>query len=312
MSQKNESYEKVDRYQQVTDRIVTALEKGVAPWVKPWNAGQNLPHNGDSGHVYQGINLWLCWGSGFADSRWYTFNQIKDHGCSHVRKGEKGTPIVKWLFRDVTRTEPDSSGNDVLVTRRVPILRVYTEFNYEQVEWDPKHTPKAPVVNGAFDPVEACAKAADLLAKAGLTVHHGGDSASYNPRRDRVNLPLPAAFESPEAYWSTAMHEAGHWTGHESRCNRNLTGRFGSNDYAAEELVAELVSAFLCTDLGIQGKLQHAEYIGNWLTILKGDKYAVFTAARLAREASAFLRKDGKTVEDENTADEEVAQVAAA
>ena len=279
--------DRTDRYQQVTDRIVAALEKGVAPWVKPWNAGNELPHNGKSGHVYRGINTLLCWCFPFADQRWFTYAQVTEYGKSHVKKGEKGTPIVKWLFKEVP-DGVDAKGDTV--TKRVPILLSYTIFNYEQVEWDADHKPKESETRSDFDPNAACGEAADLLKKAGLTLHHGGGRACYSPLEDRVNLPKPETFKDAGAYWATALHEATHWTGHASRCNRDLSTRFGTDSYAAEELVAELGSAFLCGDFGIQGTLQHESYIEDWLRILKGDKYSLFTAARLAREAVTFLR----------------------
>lgn len=301
--------DRTDRYQQVTDRIVAALEKGVAPWVRPWNAGVGLPHNGKSGHVYKGINTWLCWGADFADSRWFTYKQVTEYGKSHVKKGEKGTPIVKWLFKKV-EDGTDATGN--VAYKTVPILLAYVVFNYEQVEWDAYHKPKEPEARSDFDPNAACAEAATLLTKAGLELHHGGERACYILKLDQVNLPRPETFDDAGAYWATALHEATHWTGHESRCDRKLTSRFGTEAYAAEELVAELGAAFLCADLGVQGKLQHPQYIANWLKVLGGDKYAIFTAARLAREAVAFLREEGAAVEDEDVGTAEMTEAVAA
>lgn len=287
--------DKTDRYQQVTDRIVASLEKGVVPWVKPWDASADLPHNGKSGHVYKGINTWLCWGSGFADSRWFTFKQVTEYGKSHVKKGEKGTPIVKWLFKKV---EDGTDASGTVQYKTVPILLAYIVFNYEQIEWDENHKPKEPEARSDFDPNAACAEAAALLEKAGLELHHGGGRACYSPLQDRVNLPRPETFDDAGAYWATALHEATHWTGHESRCNRSLSTRFGTESYAMEELVAELGSAFLCGDFGIQGHLQHESYLGTWAARLKEDKYAIFTAARLAREAVEFLRGGVATEEE--------------
>jgi antirestriction protein ArdC len=97
------------------------------------------------------------------------------------------------------------------------------------------------------------------------------------------------AFESEELYWSVALHELTHWTGHESRCARDLAGRFGDERYAAEELVAEMGSALLCAHVGIDTRLRHPEYIGHWLRVLKADKYAVFAASKLAECAMSYL-----------------------
>jgi len=128
------------------------------------------------------------------------------------------------------------------------------------------------------------------VADIGVVIKTGGSRAFYDKDNDFVGMPPARAFKSPEDFWATELHEATHWTGHKARCDRDLTGRFGDESYAAEELVAELGSAFLCADFGIKGHLQHPEYIGNWLKVLKGDKYAIFSASRLAREAIAFLK----------------------
>ncbi|MCA9558771.1 MAG: hypothetical protein KC583_09415, partial [Myxococcales bacterium] len=96
-------------------------------------------------------------------------------------------------------------------------------------------------------------------------------------------------FQDAASYHATVLHELAHWSGHQTRLDRDLTGRFGSASYAAEELIAELTSAFLCAELGINGRLQHAEYIGAWIKLLKGDKRAIFSASRLAQEAADYL-----------------------
>lgn len=287
-----------DRYETVTNQIVAALERGVAPWVRPWNADAGRPRNGHTGHVYQGINTWVCWASGYGDSRWFTFKQVQEYGSSHVRKGEKGTHIVKWVFLEVERKQDDGT----MKKERVPRLFTYVVFNYEQIEWDPNHKPKGLPVSD-IDPEKSYTEAAVFVRRQNAKIKHGSEKACYSPRHDEIWLPDPSAFKTVEGYWGTSFHELGHWTGHVSRCARDLTGRFGEESYAAEELVAELTAAFLCDEFGLQGNLQHPEYIGSWLRVLKGDKYAVFTAARLAREAMAFMKGEAKDTVDEQTAE---------
>jgi antirestriction protein ArdC len=86
-------------------------------------------------------------------------------------------------------------------------------------------------------------------------------------------------------------HEHLHWTGHGSRLDRNLAKRFGKAEVAAEELVAEIGSAFLCAELGITQDVRpdHAQYLANWLQLLKDDPKAIFTAAARASEAVNYL-----------------------
>lgn len=282
-----------DLYQEVTDRIVAALEAGTPPWVRPWStAGEPGPQrNGASGHVYKGINTVLTGMSGFASPRWYTFNQAKALGGS-VRKGEKGSTVIYWQFVDAKGTDTSSDDADEAVGRskKIPLLRHYVVFNAEQIEW-PEGSKHA-VVDGALDHVaddDNYDGAVALVTASGADIQHQGVRAYYQPGADRIVVPAPSRFDDAASYHATVLHELAHWTGHKSRLNRDLTGRFGSESYAAEELVAELAAAFLCVDLGIDGKLQHAEYIGSWVKVLQSDKRAIFTASRLAQEAADYL-----------------------
>ena len=128
-----------------------------------------------------------------------------------------------------------------------------------------------------------------LVDGVGADIRHGGMKAYYAPQSDQIRVPDASRFETPGDYYSTVLHELAHWTGHQDRLARDLTGRFGSESYAAEELVAELAAAFMCADLAVPGKLQHTEYIGSWSKVLRDDKRAVFTAARMAQESADYL-----------------------
>lgn len=273
-----------DLYADVTDRIIAALERGVAPWVRPWNTIGGQPHNGASGHRYQGINLILTALAGFGDPRWYTFSQAKTVG-GFVRKGERGTKIVFWNFLD-RPSGSDKEDHDRRRSGKIPILRHYVVFNHEQIEWA---EPEVKVDSTAVDPSLGFDKAAGLVATTGAVVRHGGQVACYSPAEDVIHLPKVEAFRTVSDYWATALHELVHWTGYESRLRRDLSCRFGSESYAAEELVAELGSAFLCSEAGVDGHLQHAEYIDSWLMVLRRDRQAIFTAARLAQQAADFV-----------------------
>ncbi len=306
----------IDNYEVITNAIIEALENGVAPWICPWDRSLGMPHNGASNHIYQGINVWLCfarsWAEGWNDPRFFTYNQVKklattkgtvktplgtkaettttDPDGPHVRKGEHGVRIVKWLFLTPKQKNGES---DADYTKRknskVPLLKTFTVFNTAQIEWGEDGAPKL----GDTEPMDleqVNAEATEFLATMGADIKHGGTRAAYNPKTDTIQLPAPETFKTEGDYFCTAFHEVIHWTGHKGRCDRDLKGRFGTDAYAAEELVAELGAAFLCGDYQIEGKLQHDEYIGHWLKVLKGDKYAIFTAARLARDAANFTK----------------------
>jgi antirestriction protein ArdC len=116
-----------------------------------------------------------------------------------------------------------------------------------------------------------------------------GFKAFYSPASDRIYLPTRSSFADAGAYYSTALHELCHWSGHPSRLGRKLGSRFGESAYAMEELIAEMGSAFLSAHCRLDGRLQHASYISSWLNVLRRDKRAVFMAAAQAQKAADFL-----------------------
>src|SRR5262249_15541122 len=135
-------------------------------------------------------------------------------------------------------------------------------------------------------------RAEEFFRAAGIDVRPGGNRAFYSPEADSIHMPPFEAFKEPLFYYSVLSHEGTHWTGAEKRLNRDLSGRFGSESYAMEELVAELGAAFLCAGLGLptDPRRDHAPYIASWLKVLKNDKRAIFTAAAKAQQASDFLQ----------------------
>lgn len=274
-----------DLYRQVTQRIIAQLEAGVAPWVQPWTTGRRsglLPRNATTGRPYSGINIPILWDAasrgGFTRHEWMTFKQALGAG-GVVRKGEKGTPVVFTKRLLVAGRLDDET--DAMVS----VMRVFTVFNADQVEGLPSPDLEAGVEDRA--PI---LKALDLVQAVGAEIRQGSDQPCYFPRQDYIAMPDPERFESAEHYFATALHELTHWTGHETRLNRDLSKRFGSQAYAAEELVAEFGAAFACAELEIKGALRHAEYLGSWLQLLQCDDKAVFTAASKASQAADFLR----------------------
>lgn len=282
-----------DVYTRVTERIITDLEQGIRPWMKPWHAehaagriNRPLRHNGTP---YRGMNILLLWGEamekGYAAPIWMTFKQAIELNA-HVRKGEHGSLVV--YANSVTRTETDDKGEDV--EREIPFLKGYTVFNVEQIDGLPEHyyaKPENPL------PMSERIESADrFMTATGAVINHGGNSAFYAPARDAIQLPPFEAFRDKESYYATALHELTHWTRHEKRLDRDFgRQRFGDAGYAREELVAELGAAFLCSDIGITPEIRedHAAYVANWLQVLKEDKRAIFSAAAHAQRAADFL-----------------------
>lgn len=282
-----------DVYERVTTRIISDLEKGVRPWLKPWSvehaAGRitrPLRHNGTP---YRGINVLLLWGEamakGYAAPLWMTYKQALELKAQ-VRKGEHGSLVV---YADkITKTGTDEAGEST--EREIRFMKGYTVFNVEQIDGLPEHYYARPV--NPLPASERDALADRFISATGADLRHGGNQAFYAPSRDLIQLPPFEAFRDKESYYATALHELTHWTRHPSRLDRDFgRQRFGDQGYAREELVAELGAAFLCADLGITPDIRddHAAYLGHWLTVLKSDKRAIFQAAAHAQRAADYL-----------------------
>jgi antirestriction protein ArdC len=141
-------------------------------------------------------------------------------------------------------------------------------------------------MNETIESCEAFIKAQRALIK------HGGNRAFYVPSADYIQLPELDQFKSSHDYYATSLHELSHWTGHESRLNRDFSGRFGNEAYAFEELVAELGSAMLCAHLKLDGQLQHSSYIASWLKVLKDDPKNILKASAQAQKILNFTTNE--------------------
>jgi antirestriction protein ArdC len=287
------STEKQDIYTRVTNKIIADLEKGVRTWMKPWNAGNTagritrpLRHNG---LPYSGINILMLWAEaedkGFTTPTWMTFKQALELDA-HVKKGEKGSLVV--YASSITKTEEDDKGDET--EREIHYMKGYTVFNVEQIEGLPESHYGKPVVQTT--PVERISHAEAFFQATGADIRYRGEKAFYSNDGDYIQMPVIEAFRDAESFYATLAHESAHWTKHPSRLDRSFgRKRFGDEGYAQEELVAEMASAFLSADLGFTPEVRddHAAYIANWLTVLKNDKRAVFTAASNAQKAVDFL-----------------------
>jgi antirestriction protein ArdC len=285
---------KADIYQRITDQIVSELQKGVRPWLKPWNAEHaagriTRPLRGN-GIPYKGINVLVLWSAaienGFAAPIWMTYRQATELNAN-VRKGEHGSLVV---YADkIVRTETDTATGEE-AEYVIPFLKGYTVFNVEQIDGLPEHYYAKPAPR--VDTVERIDRAEAFFADTGAAIRHGGTMAYYNVSQDFVQMPPFESFRDAESYYATLAHETSHWTRHKSRLDRDFgRKRFGDEGYAMEELVAELSSAFLSADLDLTPEVRgdHASYIASWIKALKDDKRAIFTAASHAQRAADYL-----------------------
>jgi antirestriction protein ArdC len=287
------STQRIDLYTRVTNAIVADLEKGVRPWLQPWNpahaAGPITRPLRASGQPYKGINVLMLWTSAmtqnYSSPIWMTFKQAKELNAS-IRKGSKGSLVV---YSDhITKTETTEHGEQQ--ERDIYFMKGYTVFNVEQIDGLPQHFYAATVPQ--MDLAQRNEAVDRFFANTGADIRHGGNQAYYATGTDYVQMPPFTSFRDAESYCATLAHEMTHWTKHPSRLDRDFGRRkFGDEGYCREELVAEIGAAFLCCDLGItpEPRDDHAAYLDPWLKVLKEDKRAIFQAAAHAQRAVDFL-----------------------
>ncbi|MEP2723204.1 zincin-like metallopeptidase domain-containing protein [Roseibium sp.] len=279
--------------ERITAAIIEKLEEGTKPWVKPWRGVPVSRPLRSCGTPYRGMNTFWLWmvadGCGYASPYWMTYRQCQKLG-GQVRKGEKSTIAI--FYKTYEKAVEGPTGDDDAVIRRV--LKAYAVFNADQCDGLPQMYYPKPLL-APVEPEGQQERLDRFFDAVGADLRHHGSEAYYEPVRDRVTLPPSYLFDAYEDYYATLAHELSHWTGHPSRLDRNLKNRFGTEAYAAEELVAELSSAILGAELGLPVAHldHHASYIASWLELLKSDDRAILTAAAKAEEAASLLLRLG-------------------
>lgn len=279
---------------EITNQLITAIEADPGNPSLPWRrtgGALHLPHNILTGKTYNGINILSLWVT--AQSRdyttpiWGTYRQWAESGAQ-VRKGEKSALVI--FYKEY---ETDADPDDKTDTGMRRVARASHVFNADQVDG---FSPPAPPQN--LGPIERIARADQFVSATGASIRHGGERAFYTPSSDFIQMPDEGLFAGTktmtrsEGYYATLVHELVHWSGAKHRLDREMGKRFGDDAYAAEELVAEIGAAFLCAELAITQSLRpdHAQYLANWLKLLKSDDKAIFAAAARASEAATFLK----------------------
>ena len=310
---------RMDAYnEQFAARMIEALKAERAPWQKPWKPGERIgQRNFTTDKDYRGSNAMflavIADHKGYTDPRWGGYRQIAEEG-GHVRKGEKGTPIVYVAYKE-RALEKDGTGQPRLnddghkqyteTQRDRPMIKVHTVFNVEQTEG----LKLSPLVNKEA-PVWEANKRVEGLIKHGkdhggpTVVHQQGDRAYYNKAEDRVVLPDPSQFSGQTGYSNTALHEIGHATGAEHRLNRPTLVKhegFGSESYAREELRAEMGAMMAGEQLGVGHEPQHGTaYVGSWIKALENDPKEIRLAAVDAQKAADWMVERSRAIELEH------------
>ncbi|MDR3535228.1 MAG: zincin-like metallopeptidase domain-containing protein [Acetobacteraceae bacterium] len=285
-------HEAPDHYQEVTDRIIAALEAGTPPWRKPWDpdktGGPAMPRNATTGRRYRGINVLtlgmstLAFASG--DPRWATYKQAEERGWQ-VRRGERGT--TGYFFKRLEIRDDSKPEGDDDAVRRIPLLRAFTLFHASQIDGIPDYVP--PTIAEA--PWRAPEATSIILANSRAVLRIGGEQAFYSPTTDHIQMPPDVAFATSDGYCSTLIHEMSHWTGGPDRLDRDLLKRPSSHDRAREELRAEIGQMMVCAELGIATTefSNGAAYVAHWLDALRSDRKEIFRAAADAQRIADYL-----------------------
>jgi antirestriction protein ArdC len=265
--------------QDITNRILAKLEAGVMPWRKDWSKsdGYGMFRNRQSGRPYSGVNVIMLMiaemDHGYSSRQWLTYKQATELG-GHVREGEKATRIV---YISQATKQNKTTGEDESYT----FLKTYNVFNLTQCEG--LEAPAATVVDRQPDIEE-------LIDATGAKIDIGEYQPSYIPSIDTIRMPQITQFETSAAFYSTLLHELGHWTGAPHRLNRLTTPPYDRRDYGFEELVAELTASFVCAEYGIDTIDRASTYLGAWIKMLKEHPRAIIKAASQASKAVEYLR----------------------
>ena len=281
----------------VSEKIIEQLKAGTAPWQKTWHDDKrkSLPYNPISDKRYKGINtlhlMAESMSKGYSDPRWLTYKQAKSLGAQ-VRTGEKSTLVQYWKFTDLVdkldedgKPVLDENGKKVKEEVELDKPRVFyaNVFNAEQID----NLPPLPIREQKWNPIE---RAETILENSGAKILNDSNSAYYSPKKDEIHLPGKEFFDSNDKYYSTVLHELGHWTGAESRLNRDLSHPFGSQEYAREELRAEIASMIIGDELNIgHDSNQHVAYVESWIKILQDEPKEIFRAAADAEKIQEYI-----------------------
>jgi antirestriction protein ArdC len=287
-------------HEQIAEKLIAELKAGTSPFQKPWtndnSANYFTPLNPTTGKNYRGMNaLWLAM-QGHVDPRWMTLKQASFNNWQ-VEKGAKAT-LINFVKQTDIRPKMENgqpvmkeNGKPEMETVKLekPIITTAFVFNGEQIkgipEWKEAYGEK--IAAQQWTPIE---RAEMILADSQADIQHGGNEAYYKPSTDQIRLPKPEQFDAAAKYYATALHELGHWSGHESRLDRKMTDNFGSPEYAREELRAEIASLMIGSELNIGHDFgQHAAYVDNWIEVLEKEPNEIYKASADAQKIFDFV-----------------------
>ena len=290
--------EKVDLYQQVTNRIITHLEKGEIPWRKTWS-GYGLARNLATNHIYTGINMILMNCLPHPIPYYMSFKQVQEKG-GRIKQGAKAELVFYFniLFKDKADNTISKEQASILERQGAEVkvlkyLKYYNVFNIKDIEGIEYASPD--ITLQPHEKLERCENIILNMPNAPEMIHQDLSQAYYNKVHDFVNMPEIGQFQSPEEYYVTFFHELAHATGHQKRLNRpgiTESEKFGDKKYSEEELIAEMAASFLSAQVSIDYDPiieNTAAYLQGWLKVLKEDKMFIFKVAAEAQKAADYV-----------------------
>ena len=304
INNRNSSEEKI---QAIVDYLLESIEKNPQAWEQGWYTVGGIPFNAKTQKEYKGFNaLYLSIlqsFKGYNDPRWLTFNQVKELG-GYVKSGAKSSPIFFYCpYDNKEKKEFDEKSLENLpaeerkeyIDKNVSyIKKFYQVFNAEQCTGLPEYVKSKMTEE---DHAKQNEKIEEIIANSAAPINYdGGNNAYYNSSKDSIHIPKIKDFKTMQDYYATALHEIAHSTGHSSRLDRDLSGGFGSEKYAVEELRAELASVFMQMEFGftLEGKhiQNHSAYLSSWLKAIKEDKNIFFAAVKDAEKITNYVAEN--------------------
>lgn len=276
----------------IAAKVIKLMETEGMNWTKPWTT--TTKNNGQPTSIYKqnykGINRWHLGMTmalmGYTSPVFATFAKWKEVGAT-IKKGEKSHEVV--FFKTLRKEQENEQGETETVN--IPMMKTYRVFNADQVEgWDGNWLVADDKEQSQdWDDVEL----ADMIINSsGANIQHRNqDQAFYMPSLDQIIMPERKQFKDDSGYYGTMFHELVHWTGSKTRLDRKFGTRRGDDNYAKEELVAELGAAMLSgiAKVDVEPRADHAHYLNGWIKGLKDQPKIIMTAASNAEKAAQFI-----------------------
>ena len=308
---KNSTLEKCTHQQKwLVEQLMYNLKNDEVLWQQGWIT-RGAPESAITGKKYRGSNNFLltivAYKRGYRDNRWLTHHQMEEHGWKFKTDAEgkslgkgAGVPVEFYTLHDRKTKKAfekstlfgmnEEEQQEYMKENVFPIRRSYYVFNADLIDGIPE------LEKHEIDPNERVARADRFLqmwSEKEVPIIHGGSMAYYSPSKDEIHLPPMNDFLSLQDYYSTAFHETGHSTGHQSRLNRKLDNKFGTPEYAEEELRAEIASMFLGQEFGVSADTNairnNSAYVKAWIEKMEEDPSVLFKAIADANNIMKYI-----------------------